>query len=253
MIKDLLKGFLLQMLFLTRVPLPVHIKFNDRAFARGVIFAPLIGLCIGGISAGAYILVGLLDNRTLAVLAALMAEIASSGGLHLDGLADTCDGFFSNRDRDGILRIMKDSRLGTNGAIALIILILLKFVMLVSIPANQLIACLLVMPVLSRLTIAWIAGISAYAGKDKKGVAYGLVKNAGAGEIAGATAVSLLIGVLAIGFAAVPLSAAMVLFAFLIMIYARKKIGGITGDVIGALVESSEIVFLFGILILARL
>jgi adenosylcobinamide-GDP ribazoletransferase len=253
MIEDLLKGFLLQMQFLTRAPLPVHIEFNDRAFARGVVFAPLIGLCIGGISAGAYILVGLLENRTLAVLAGLVAEIAASGGLHLDGLADTCDGLFSNRDRDGMLAIMKDSRLGTNGAIALIILVLLKYVMLLSIPDAQFIACLLVMPALSRMAIAWIAGISAYAGKDKRSVACGLIKNTGAGEIAGATAASLIIGALIINSAVAPLAAAIILFSFLVMIYTRKKIGGITGDIIGAVVESSEIVFLFGILVLAKI
>ncbi len=253
MLKDLLRGFLLQMQFLTRVPVPVQVEFKDRIFARGVIFAPLAGLCIGAISVGAYLLVGLSGEQMLAVLAALVAEIAASGGLHLDGLADTFDGLFSNRDRDRILAIMKDSRLGTNGAIALIIIILLKYIMLLSLAQAHIVSILLAMPVLSRMTIAWLAAISTYAGKDKTGVACRLIKNTGLREIAGATLVSMIICILTIGLMAAPLMALVLLFMFFVIFYTKRKIGGITGDIIGAVIESAEILFLAGVLILNKI
>jgi adenosylcobinamide-GDP ribazoletransferase len=253
MIRDLFKGFVLQVQFLTRIPIPLRIDFNSRSFALGTVFAPLIGLCIGAFSAGAYILTGLLGIQTLAVLAALVAEIAVTGGLHLDGLADTFDGFFSNRDRENILTIMKDSRLGTNGAIALILLILVKYVLLVSLNEKYLIGCILIMPVLSRMTIPWSAGISPYAGKDNTSVASVIIANTGALGIAAATILSLTISIIILKMAAVPLAIVIILFTLLANLYAKRKIGGITGDIFGAIIEISEVVFLIGILALDRL
>ena len=241
------------MQFLTRIPIPIHVDFNNRSFSIGAVFAPLIGLCIGAFSAGAYILAGLLGIQTLAVLVALIAEIAVTGGLHLDGLADTCDGFFSNRDRENILTIMKDSRLGTNGAIALILLIFVKYVLLVSLNEKYFIGCILTMPVLSRMTIAWSAGISSYAGKDKTSAAFVIIENTGALGIAAATILSLIISIFILKLEAVPLAVIIILFTLLANMYAKRKIGGITGDIFGAVIETSEVVFLIGILALERL
>jgi adenosylcobinamide-GDP ribazoletransferase len=253
MLKDLYTGFVLQVQFLTRFPLPLRVEFIGRAFARGVIFAPLIGLLIGAVSIGVYILTGFIGSRMLAVFCAVVAGIVSTGGLHLDGLADACDGLFSSRDRDGMLRIMKDSRIGTNGVVALIVLILGKLLLFSALSEKSMLACILIMPVLSRMTIAWSAGLSKYAGMSTGGPASGLIEHTGAVEIVLTTIVSLVPGVLVFKLKALSLAMVMIAYTLAVNLYAKRKIGGITGDVIGAVIETSEAVFLLAVLIMERI
>lgn len=251
-LKDYFNGILLQVKFLTRIPVPVKTDYDERAFAAGAVFAPLIGLLIGLISIGAFLLFARLDARPLAVLMAMVAGIAVTGGIHLDGLADTFDGLFSYRTRERVLAIMKDSRLGTGGAIGLIVVIMLKYAMLVSLQDGHLLVCLAVMPVLSRMTIAWSAGLSVYARQGEKGLAAGLVEHTGVLEIGIATILGALISALFLKLAALPLMLIVIAFTLLMNLYARSRIGGITGDVIGAVIEMSELVFLLSVLVLDR-
>ena len=240
----MLKGFLLQLQFLTRIPAPLSVEFDEDSFSRGVIFAPVVGLLIGLIIAGIYILAGFTGRPVIAVLAALVAEIIITGGLHLDGLADTFDGIFSNRPREEILRIMKDSRIGTNGTLSLILLIISKIGLLLIINKGNIIPCLIMMPVLSRMNIAWTAGISTYARKEKSPAA-SIVNNTGVIKIIIATFISAVPCAILLKLASVPVIIALIVFVILFTIYVEKKIGGITGDVIGAVIELSELVFLF--------
>ncbi len=253
MIKDYVNGFILNLQFFTRIPVPVKVDYSDRAFAAGAVCAPLIGLLIGLIAAGTCLLAGLSGIRMLAVFLAMIAGIAVTGGLHLDGLADTFDGIFSYRDRERALAIMKDSRLGTSGAIGLILVLMMKFILLVSLPDRYLLLCLSAMPVLSRMTVSWSAGLSAYARKGEKGMAAGLVEHTGPVEIAVSTVLALIIGVILLRFAAVPLVMIVIAFTLAMVLYAKVRIGGVTGDVIGAIIELSEVVFLLSVLVLDKL
>ncbi len=253
MIKDYINGFILSLQFFTRIPVPVKIEYSDRAFAAGSSFAPLIGLLVGLISAGTCLLAGLSGIRMLAVLIAMIAEIAVTGGLHLDGLADTFDGLFSYRDRERTLAIMKDSRLGTGGAIGLILVLMMKYILLVSLPDRYLILCLAAMPVLSRMTVSWSAGLSPYARKGEKGMAAGLVEHTGPVEIAISTVLAIIISAILLRFAAVPLGMIVIAFNLAMVLYVKARIGGITGDVIGAVIELSEVIFLLSVLVLDKL
>jgi adenosylcobinamide-GDP ribazoletransferase len=250
MIKDFFRGFVLQLQFLTRIPMPINICFDEKTFSRGVVFAPVVGLLIGAAAVGVYMIAGLLEKRMLAVLAALITGIAVTGGLHLDGVADTFDGLFSHRDPEKILAVMNDSRLGTFGALALIVMVLLKFVMLISISDKHLIGSLLIMPALSRMTIAWSASLSPYARKNGPGLAAALVENTGAVQVAVATIISLIIGISIFRLAAVPLTSGIIIFAVLAGLYMKRRIGGVTGDVIGAVIELSEVLFLAELLVM---
>lgn len=250
---DYFKGIVLQIQFLTRIPIPVNVDYSERAFAAGAVFAPVIGLFIGLIAAGVYLLFALLDARPLAILAGLVSEIAITGGIHLDGLADTFDGLFSYRTKEKVLAIMKDSRLGTGGAIGLFIVLALKYALLFSLPDNYLVACLVVMPALSRMTISWCAGLSTYARTGEKSMAAGLIEYTGALEVGIATLFGFLIGFLFLKMTAVPLLMIVVACTLLMNLYARFRIGGITGDIIGAVIELSELVFLFSVLMLDRM
>ncbi len=248
-----MNGFVLNLQFLTRIPVPVKIEYSDRAFAAGSVFAPAIGLLIGLVSVCVYLLFGFMDKRPLALLLAMAAEITVTGGLHLDGLADTFDGIFSYRDRSRVLEIMKDSRLGTGGAIGLVLALMLKYVMLASLPDRYIVPCLAAMPVLSRMTIAWSAGLSPYARKDDKTMAAGLVRNTGLIEIIISTTLAVVIGVLLLKLAIVPLALIVIAFTLILVLYMKFRIGGVTGDVIGAVIELSELMFLFSVIILDKL
>ncbi|OHD67018.1 MAG: cobalamin 5'-phosphate synthase [Spirochaetes bacterium RBG_13_51_14] len=250
MLKDVVRGFILQLRFLTRIPVPIKMDHDDRAFAAGVVFAPVIGLLIGLMMAGAYILFGLLEKRPLAVLVALAAEAALTGGLHLDGLADTFDGLFSYRQRERALAIMRDSRLGASGAIGLFMVLLVKYVMLLLLSDSQIISCLIAMPVLSRMTIAWSAGLLPYARKNEKSMTAALIEHTGTLEIVISTLLAVLISALFLKLAAVPLLMIIIAFTLLMNLYMKFRIGGITGDTIGAVIELSEIFFILSVLIL---
>jgi adenosylcobinamide-GDP ribazoletransferase len=253
MFKLYLNGFLLNLRFLTRIPVPMEVEHDDRTFAAGSVFAPVVGLIIGLIMAGVYLVFAPLDKRGLSIFLAMASGIAVTGGLHLDGLADTFDGLFSYRERDRVLAIMKDSRLGTSGAIALFLVLMLKYLLLVSLADAHLILCLAAMPVLSRMTIAWSAGLSPYARAEKTGVAAGLIRYTGAVEIIIATTLAFIIAVLFLRLAAVPLIMIVVAFTLLMNLYVKYRIGGITGDIIGAVIELSETVFLLSVLVLDKL
>lgn len=253
MLKLYLNGFLLNLRFLTRIPVPIYVEHDDRAFAAGSVFAPIVGLIVGLIMAGVYLVFAPLDKQVLSVFLAMAAGIAVTGGLHLDGLADTFDGLFSYRDRNQVLAIMKDSRLGTSGAIALILVLMLKYLLLISLADAHLVPCLVAMPVLSRMTIAWSAGLSPYARLEKTGLAAGLIRHTGAVEIIIATTLAFIISVLFLRLAAVPLVMIVVAFTLVMNLYVKFRIGGITGDVIGAMIELSEIVFLLSVLVLDKI
>ena len=82
----MIKAFLLQMQFLTRIPLPAKIKFDEKIFAGGVAFSPVIGFIIGILLGGVYYLVNMTGKQAPAIIMAVVAEIIITGGLHLDGL-----------------------------------------------------------------------------------------------------------------------------------------------------------------------
>lgn len=249
-IRDCLKGIVLNIQFLTRVPVPVKVAWDDRAFAAGAVFAPLIGLLAGLAGVASFLLFGLLGSRDLALFTGMAAGIGVSGGLHLDGLADTFDALFSYRDRERSLAIMKDSRLGTSGALGLFMVLIMKYLLLVSLPDKLIIASLVVMPVLSRMTITWSAGLSAYARRGEKSIAAGLVEHTGLMEAVIASVLAALVGSLFFRLAVIPLTLLVVAFTLLVNMYMKYRIGGITGDVIGAVIELSEVLFLLSVLVI---
>jgi adenosylcobinamide-GDP ribazoletransferase len=241
----MIRGFFLQIMFLTRVPLPVKIEFNEADFVKGIPFAPVSGVLIGILPAAAFYL---LSNAGLiypAAASAITLQVMMTGGLHLDGLADTADGFFSCREKEKILEIMKDSRIGTNGALAVIILIMIKFSILVSINTEYAVYYLVAVPVAARMTITWCAAVSSYA-RPGNGMGKSIVEGSGIRSVVVSTIVAFVITVAIFRFRIILLPVLVLssagCFALLCSLYSSRKIRGITGDVIGAVVEVTEII-----------
>lgn len=231
------------MQFLTRIPLPVKIKFDEKKFGKSMVLSPVAGLIIGIILGFVYYFARMTEKNIFAAVIVVAAEIIITGGLHLDGLADTFDGIFSNRPKDKILEIMKDSRIGTNGTIALILVILCKTALLISISSMNLFYYLFALPAISRMNILWAAGTSEYAAKD--GMGKSVVQSTGSREIIIATVITCAISAIFLRWAAFLAVPAAIAFSYLFCAYVKKKIGGITGDILGAVIELTEIVVLF--------
>ncbi|WP_267929031.1 adenosylcobinamide-GDP ribazoletransferase [Desulfolithobacter dissulfuricans] len=226
--------------FLTILPLPGRLGTTEEELAGSVGSFPLIGLLLGLIcAAGAWVLWLVLPSLPAAVCLTLLL-LALSGGLHLDGLADTADGFFSARpDRTQILAIMRDSRIGAMGVIALIILLLLKTSALATLDRSTVVVTALLLPLAGRSAIVLMMGLLPYARPE--GGLGGLFytrrsRLAALGSLAFAGLVTVwLAGTCGLGVLVFTMGT-ICLFAR----FCRKKIGGATGDTLGAACELAE-------------
>ena len=119
--KNIVNQIILLIQFMTRIPIPIKVEYSEKQLGKGIKYFPLVGYLIGiiifitGIVLNKYI-----DNKYIISLLLILIELKLVGLIHIDGLADSFDGLFSYRDKDRILEIMKDSRVGTNGVVVLI-------------------------------------------------------------------------------------------------------------------------------------
>jgi len=242
-----LNRFILIITFLTRIPIPVRFKINDDDLSKGSIFMPLAGLIVGAFAALGLYLGSLLPYSFLPALLAVAFQLMITGALHLDGLGDTFDGLFSNKSRERMLEIMRDSRIGTNAAAAIIISLLMKFFMLHEIynafpgPTGLLLTA--AMPAAGKAGILTSAAMSRYA-REGQGLGKSFIDMIGLREWLIGIAISLLSFALMFGpygmiFAALP-----VITAFAAAKFIQRKIGGMTGDTLGASNELCELVYL---------
>ncbi|KXG78925.1 adenosylcobinamide-GDP ribazoletransferase [Thermotalea metallivorans] len=241
-----MKRFILMVQFLTRIPLPVNVKADEEDFLQGVVYFPLVGLLIGMFIVSFYYMGDHLGGTFLAAVMAVTIEVLITGGLHLDGLGDTFDGIYSNRPKDRVLEIMKDSRLGTNGALGIFMTILLKIAFIYSMDRPMVYGVLLLMPVFSRLCLVYGSRFSVYARDSGMGNLYiGKVNNL---HLAITVVLTVLISL--VNLWALPFLLIGYLFSIFYIKHITDKIGGMTGDTLGALCELSEIVYLLYFLIL---
>lgn len=237
-----MKQFLLMIQFLTRIPVPFTLDVETEDFEKGIIYFPVVGMLIGVIifTAAKY-LMPVLDPLTLAVTLVFL-EVLLTGGLHLDGLADSFDGLFSYRDKDRMLEIMKDSRIGSNGVLVLIFALLAKTALINAVLVQAWLIPLLLMPVLSRFMTIFASKISKYARPSGMG-------NFFIGKV---SYKQLLIGLAFTGiwiFLFAPnlwwLLIPMMLTTWWFSKFCERQIGGMTGDTLGANTELQELLVLF--------
>lgn len=231
---------------LTRLPMPHPAGVAPDSMARAQRAFPLVGALIG-------LIVGLIDRGLLgmgipalaAAALALGASAALTGALHEDGLADVGDGFGGGRDRAAKLSIMRDSRIGTYGVIVLLVGFSARLSALASLPVASIVASLVVAHALARAAIPVLAANMPFARDD------GLGKSAGRPDVASAAMAVVIAVVLAL--VCLPVKAALlavvvtVAGAAAMAALAQRQIGGITGDVFGAVeqvVETAVLVML---------
>ena len=148
--KKHIKRFILILQFLTRIPINIDLGF-DEEFHKTIAYFPLVGFILGVI----IFLVGkvsiLVFDPFLTAIIITLIHVILTGGIHIDGLGDTFDALYSYRDKEKMLEIMKDSRLGTNSLLAILFLILLKIGFIYNLINNNLMWTIVFMPVYARL------------------------------------------------------------------------------------------------------
>ncbi len=221
--------------YLTRLPLPVWVGHGAWGLDRAARFFPLVGLLLGG--AGALVLAGARTGLPALAAAglALAALAALTGALHEDGLADTLDGLGGGWTRDDALRIMKDSRIGAYGAAGLALALGLKAALLADLPATALLAS----AAASRLAPVCVMALLPYA-RAGDAAARAAPVAAGPGGLAVAALCGLL-PLLLLGWRAVPAALAATLLTGLLALWFRRRLGGWTGDTLGAVQQASEL------------
>lgn len=240
---------LVAMQFLTIIPLPFRFQWRDNDLGRSLAVFPLAGLTIGALLAGLNLLTAPLVTRPLNDLLLITLLAAMTGALHMDGLADVCDGIAARGSRERFLAIMKDSNVGAIGAVGLVLGILLKWQALTAIPAEYKWQTLLLFPTLARYCQVQTIVHGRNARQD--GLGSTMIAGAGTSRLLAAGVLTAAIAWLLLGITGITALAAAMVASWLVRAWFNRKIGGITGDVIGCINELVEILTLVLIPVLA--
>jgi adenosylcobinamide-GDP ribazoletransferase len=221
-------------------------------FANSMAFFPLVGMLIGVLLVVLRrIFYYLPISPLVGDILVLIVWIWLSGGLHLDGFADSVDGFSGGHNKEEILNIMKDSATGAKGVVALVSLLLLKFVLLVEMPLFLKDAVLFFTPTIGR----WSMVIAAFLGKPartKNSMGKLFMDYVGWREVIFASLTIAVVGILLFKFYFLPLVIIGIGIVLLILKYCQKKIGGISGDILGAINEIVEVFILLTVYIIFK-
>lgn len=233
--KDLLQAFS----FLTILPFGRGLPSGERELARSMAFFPVVGLAIGLLLAVGYDLFSYVLPRPLALWLMIGLLVFLTRGLHLDGLADTMDGLGSGGSRERVLDVMRDSRIGAFGVISLILLIGGRYFALHHLSSHSITYPLILMTVTGRNSMVLVCYRSPYA-RSENGLAKPFAENLHGREVFVSFILALGISLWAMGFKGILVFLGIVLFSLGYRSFFVKKLGGVTGDILGGANELSE-------------
>jgi len=243
--------FLYALQFLTIISIPWRREISPEELGRSAGYFPVVGLIIGLVLVGLDWLFGLLLPSAVVNALLIVSLVVITGVLHLDGFVDTCDGIAGHKTAEDRWRVMHDSRVGGFGIVGIVLLLLVKYVSLNSIPLPLMMTTLVLMPVISRWATVYAIFAYPYAKPSGLGKAFkqgtnwlrftmatliALVVVVGLAQLVG-LAIMFLIWVMAVAMAA----------------YLKSKFSGLTGDTYGAINEVAEVGVLILVTLLARL
>lgn len=245
-----MKKFLSMLQFMTRIPIPINFGF-DEDFYKGMKYFPSIGLILGIIYIISFNILNYFFNDYISSIFLILTSVYLTGGLHLDGVADSFDALYSYRDKEKILEIMKDSRVGTNGLLAVYFLLTLKIIFIYTIIGIGKINYVVFMPIFSRFAVILLCYKAKNARKEGMGNLFiGKVTK----EMLFVSSIQMIVFlILASQFLYRDINSAFFHFVFLIILFifvkiyqahAYSKIEGLTGDLLGAINEISELLYL---------
>ncbi len=238
--------------FFTRIPVPAWVPWSPERLNHAARYFPLVGWVVGAAGAASFLALDTILPTSLAILLSIAVTIRLTGAFHEDGWADTCDGLGGGWERQQVLAIMKDSRIGTYGTVGLVLMLLAKAGALIELGgqgSGGVALALLVAHPLSRLTSTCLIHWLPYARDDDRSKSKPLAHRLERGELATAAAFGLL-PLLLLG----PAEAMWVLLAVsTVTIWAARlflrRLGGYTGDCLGAVQQVTELACYLGLLV----
>ena len=237
-----MKSFLASIAFCTRIPVPAH--FDAADVGKAAHWFPLVGLLLGVAYASmAFLLTPRFPPSVVAVLI-VTAEALLTGGLHFDGLADMADGFGGGKTREDILRIMRDQAIGSYGASALILVVALKVTAVASlIVRHAAVRYLLLAPALGRWSMVLLSRLFPYARPSEA-----VSRHIGTSELVWATALTGCSAILVAKWQSIVCWVAVTGVSMLFGQICFRRIGGVTGDTLGANEQICESIVLIAAL-----
>ena len=251
-----LRLFFIALQFLTRVPIPAWVGFEPAWLHASARYFPAVGLVVGGFSAAVLWATLLLWPLPVAVVLAIAASVWLTGAFHEDGLADTADALGGSVSRERALEIMKDSRIGSYGAVALLLALGLKAAALHALAQRDVAMTLLALPLLhafSRLVPVLLLRCLPYAGDAEHAKAKPMAQQVSTSDVLAALTWCLIFGLAAAAWgwawqALVGMAAAAALATAVMRRWLRRRLGGYTGDTLGAAQQGAELLMLLALL-----
>ena len=252
-----MKRFISILQFMTRIPINIDTGF-DEEFHKTITYFPLVGLVLGVLIYIIGLVSGIFFDSFITSIIVTLALVILTGGLHIDGLGDTFDAIYSYRDKERMLEIMKDSRLGTNSLLAIMFLILLKIGFIYSIINNSLLWTVIFMPVVARLGVIVMMYKTVTPRENGMGNLFIGKASTSMFTIAILYTIILIIGISKLIFLASTFEAMMLISTIIILFvfnnlfkkHIYKIIDGVTGDILGCTIELGELIYLFCIYLL---
>lgn len=239
-----MKHLLIAFQFLTVLPLKICTEIKGEDYGKSLVYFPIVGMTIGATLSAISLCCGFLPVPVLGAIVLIFSAFLT-GALHLDGFADTCDGFYGSKPKEEILEIMRDPRIGVMGVAGITLLLLLKFSLIISIPKDVLWRSLITMCCLARWTQATGCLLPYARNEGKAGL---FIKYAHKKDIIIGGVFTIIVFSALFGLKGIIIFFSSLIPALIFICHAKSKIGGMTGDTIGAVSEITEVSVLFSIL-----
>lgn len=242
--KAYINGFLLMIQFMTRIPMNRELSCGMKDFRIGIGYFPIIGGIIGGVQYLIYMFLDKFIAQEISVVIAVIGGVLLTGALHIDGLGDVFDGFFSFKGgKDKIMEVMKDSRMGTYGSLAIFLDMIIKILGYIVLVSKGLEVMIILAPVIGRTSMVLLFSQGKSAKENSSGNFY--IGNCSIKHVIITFLEAFIIGTLLCGTKrTVILLLSSYIMILLFNKYCNKKIGGLVGDTLGAANEFSEILTL---------
>ena len=242
--------FLAALQFLTIIRLPWRRDVQLEELGRSTGYFPVIGLIIGLILVGLNWLFGLVLPSAVATALLIVSLAVISGALHLDGFVDTCDGIAGHKTVEARWKVMRDSRVGGFGIVGVVLLLLVKYVSLSSIPEPLLLTTLVLMPVVSRWAMVYAIFTYPYARPSGLGKAF--KQGTSWPRFTMATLITVAVAVILAQLVGLGIMFLIWVITVVMAVYFKSKFSGLTGDNYGAINEVAEVAVLILINLLAQ-
>lgn len=243
-------NFLLALQFLTIIPVKIK-HINANRMSNSLVYFPAVGLLLGLFLAGMGCLLSYLNFERFSINIILVILLAIlTGGLHLDGLADTLDAFLSRKSKEEKLKIMHDSNVGAMGVLGIASVILLKIAFLSSVTTPLKYLSLMLACILSRWSLLFTMFLFPYARNEGKAKVF--IEGINRKIFFWATIITLIFVVLIWRIKGLLLFLMIIPCAYTMGRFIKERIGGITGDTLGATNELIEVIALFSICLWER-